>query len=368
MMPDYGAAVQFSIQKPSLVLSGIAGDSVDLRHAGSSIEMQDDAMIEEEKRLEQVKRIRRRRIQPEVPLGTRIRKDWNQYRFVYLIALLGIAYYVVFCYLPMGGVLIAFENYKPMRGIFGSEWVGLKYFNDFFRGHYFWRLMRNTVLLNAYDLVFGFPAPIVFAILLNELAGKTFKRLVQTVSYLPYFISLVVICGILIDFLSLDGLLNQLAGLFGATETSFLLDPKYFRTIYVASGIWQGMGYGAIIYLAALAAVDVQLFDAAVVDGCNRFQRILHVTIPGIMPTILIMLILRLGSMMNVGFEKIILLYNPSTYETADVISSFVYRYGLLQGNFSYSTAVGLFNSVINFTLLIFVNNVSRRVNNVSLW
>ena len=307
-------------------------------------------------------------IRHSVPFGTRVIKDWKRFRSVYLLALVGIAYYIIFHYLPMCGILIAFENYKPLKGFFHSNWVGLKYFIDFFQGYYAQRIILNTLIINFYDLLFGFPAPILFALLLNEVSNRIFKRTVQTISYLPYFISLVVICGILVDFLSKEGLINNLLAVFGNEPTSFLMFPQYFRTIYVASGIWQYLGYGAIIYMAALSSVDTQLYDAAVIDGCNRFKRVLHVTLPGIMPTIIIMLILRVGSMMSVGFEKIILLYNPATYETADVISSFVYRYGLLQGNFSYSTAVGLFNSVVNFILLIGMNQFSKRVSEVSLW
>lgn len=312
-----------------------------------------------------------------VSFGSKVAKDWKRFKAVYLLALFGIAYYVIFCYLPMSGVLVAFQNFKPLRGFFRSEWVGLKYFEEFFTNYYTWRIVRNTLLINFYDLLFGFPAPILFALLVNEVSNKAFKRTVQTISYLPYFISLVVICGILVDFLSMEGLINQvLYGLFGAggliplgyEKTIFLLFPQYFRSIYVASGIWQYLGYGAIIYLAALSSVDVQLYDAAVIDGCNRFQRVLHVTLPGIMSTIVIMLILRVGSMMNVGFEKIILLSQGTTLETADVISSFVYRYGMLQNNFSYSTAVGLFNSVINVILLVGMNAFSRKMTDVSLW
>ena len=298
----------------------------------------------------------------------RIVKDWQRHKAIYILALLGVAYYIIFCYLPIGGILMAFENYKPTRGLFHSKWVGFKYFIDFFSGAYAWRVIRNTILINFYDLIVGFPAPIIFALLLNEITSNAFKRTVQTISYLPFFISQVVICGILLDFLSLDGLFNQIISMFGLEKTAFMIFPQYFRTIYVGSGIWQGLGYGAIIYLAALSSVDVQLYDSAVIDGCNRFKRMLHVTLPGIMPTIIIMLILRIGNMMSVGFEKIILLYNPSVYETADVISSFVYRYGLLQGNFSYSTAVGLFNSVVNFALLAITNSISKRVSDISLW
>jgi putative aldouronate transport system permease protein len=304
----------------------------------------------------------------KLPLSNRIVKDWRKFRAIYFLAIFGIAYYAIFCYLPMSGILIAFEDFKPFKGVFGSTWVGLKFFKDFFSSHYFWRILRNTIIINIYDVIFGFPAPIIFALLLNEVTNKTFKRSVQTISYLPYFISLVVVCGILVDFLSLNGLINQIVVGLGGQKTNFLLYPEYFRTIYVGSGIWQFLGYGAIIYLAALSGVDVQLYDAAAIDGCNRFQRVLHVTLPGILPTIVIMFILRTGSMMNVGFEKIILLYNASTYETSDVISSFIYRYGLLGGNFSYSTAVGLFNSVVNFGLLYLTNLFSRKVGSISLW
>jgi putative aldouronate transport system permease protein len=308
------------------------------------------------------------RTETKLPLARRIGKDWKKYKAVYFLSLIGVAYYVIFCYLPMTGILIAFEDYKPLKGVFGSTWVGLKYFKDFFSSHYFWRILRNTLMLNFYDVLIGFPAPIIFALLLNEVSNKLFKRTVQTISYLPYFISLVVVCGILVDFLSLNGLINQIVVLFGGEKTIFLQYPEYFRTIFVGSGIWQFLGYSAIIYLAALSSVDVQLYDAAAIDGCNRFQRVIHVTLPGIMSTIVIMFILRTGSLMNVGFEKIILLYNPSTYETSDVISSFIYRYGLLGGNFSYSTAVGLFNSVVNFGLIYLTNLLSRRASNISLW
>ena len=287
---------------------------------------------------------------------------------VYIIAIFCLSYYIIFHYAPMGGILIAFKNYKPMLGVFGSPWVGFKFFEQFFSSYYIWRIIRNTFVINLYDLFWAFPAPIILALLLNELTSNKFKRVVQTVTYLPHFISQVVICGILLTFLRGDGLFNQLIQLFGGEAQLFLQNPGNFRTIYIASGIWQGVGYGTILYLSSLSAVDPQLLDASAIDGCNRFRRIWHVTLPGIAPTIIIMLILRMGSMMSVGFEKIILLYNPAIYETADVISSFVYRYGLLEGNFSYSAAVGLFNSVINFTLLVVVNYVSNKVSEISLW
>jgi putative aldouronate transport system permease protein len=299
----------------------------------------------------------------------KLKRDLKMNRAVYVIAALCLSWYIIFCYAPIGGILVAFKNYKPLIGIWKSEWVGLRYFQQFFSSYYLVRLLRNTFMINFYDIIFGFPAPIILALLLNELTSASYKRIVQTVSYLPYFISQVVICGILVSFLDSQGVITQvIAKLTGNQAVNLLTIPQYFRTIYVGSGIWQGVGFGSIIYLSALGAVDPQLIDAAAIDGCNRFGRIWHVTLPAILPTIIIMLILRLGSIMSVGFEKIILLYNPSTYETADVISSFVYRYGLLQGNYSYSTAVGLFNSVVNFGFLVVVNQISKKVTEVSLW
>ena len=299
---------------------------------------------------------------------TMIQKDFKRFKYVYAMAILGLAYYFIFHYWPMYGIQIAFRDFRPARGIWGSTWIGLRHFKDFFNGIYIQRLIRNTVLISFYELIFSFPAPIIFALLLNEVRSRFFKRTVQTSTYLPHFISQVIICGILIDFLSTRGLFNDLLEMAGLSRTAFLQDPKNFRAIYVGSGIWQSIGYGSIIFLSALSSVDTQLFDAAVIDGCNRFQRVWHVTIPGILPTIIIMLILRIGSMMSVGFEKVILLYNNTTMETADVISSFVYRYGMQQANYGFATAVGLFNSVINFSLLVIVNAISRKVTETSLW
>lgn len=300
----------------------------------------------------------------------RLTRDLRRNRIIYAMGFLCLAYYIIFCYLPMGGIVIAFKNFRAARGIFGSAWADpwFKYFDQFFGSYYFWRLLRNTLLINFYDLLFGFPAPILLALLLNELRSNRYKRIVQTVTYMPHFISQVVVCGIILDFFSSNGLVNQIIQLLGGQMTIFMQDPKYFRGIYVGSNIWQEVGYSSIIYLSALSAVDMELYDAAAIDGCNRFKRVLHVTLPGIMPTIVIMLILRMGSMMSLGFEKIILLYNESIYETSDVIASFVYRYGMQKGNYSYATAVGLFNSLFNFLLLILVNGISRKVNETSLW
>ncbi|MEK8131867.1 ABC transporter permease subunit [Paenibacillus filicis] len=280
-----------------------------------------------------------------------------------------VIYYIVFLYFPMYGLQIAFKNFMPAKGIWGSEWVGFKHFISFYQSYYFWRLLRNTVMISLYELVFGFPAPILLALLLNELRNRVFKNFVQSVTYLPHFISIVVVAGMMVDFLSGDGLINQLTGMFGMPSVSFLIVPEWFRSVYVSSGIWQGVGWGSIIYLAAIAGIDPSLYEAAKTDGAGRFRQILYITIPGIMPTVIIMLILRFGTLMSGGsLEKILLLYNSTTYETADVISTFVYRRGLLQMDYGFSAAVGLFNNVMNFILLVSANAISRRINNTSLW
>jgi putative aldouronate transport system permease protein len=279
-----------------------------------------------------------------------------------------VLYYLIFHYLPMYGVIIAFKHYAPLRGITASPWAGLEHFQEFFNSYYFWSLLKNTILISIYDLIFGFPAPIILALVLNEVAHLKFKRFVQTISYLPHFISLVVIVGLVLDFLSRDGLINQLTGMFGIEAVPFMQKPEWFRTIYVASNIWQSVGWGSIIYLAALTAISPELYEASRVDGANRWQQMWNITLPGILPTIVIMLILRVGDMMSIGYEKIILMYNPLIYDTADVISTFIYRKGLLEMNYSYSTAVGLFNAVINFTLLLLVNRLARRMSGSSLW
>ncbi|MEC0227534.1 ABC transporter permease [Paenibacillus alba] len=280
-----------------------------------------------------------------------------------------VIYYIVFLYFPMYGLQIAFKNFTPAKGIWGSEWVGFKHFISFYQSYYFWRLLRNTVMISLYELVFGFPAPILLALLLNELRNRIFKNLVQSVTYLPHFISIVVVAGMMVDFLSGDGLINQLTGMFGIPSVSFLIVPDWFRSVYVSSGIWQGVGWGSIIYLAAIAGIDPSLYEAAKTDGAGRFRQIMHITIPGILPTVIIMLILRFGTLLAGGsLEKILLLYNSTTYETADVISTFVYRRGLLQMDYGFSAAVGLFNNIMNFILLVSANAISRRINNTSLW
>jgi putative aldouronate transport system permease protein len=301
-------------------------------------------------------------------LWTTIGRDIRRNKLLYLMVLPVIAYYVIFDYGPMYGLQIAFKDYSPGDGIWGSRWVGLANFTEFFQSYYFWRLIRNTLLISVYELIFGFPAPIILALLLNELRKQAFKRIVQTVTYLPHFISVVVVVGMLVDFLARDGVVNQVLGYLGVEARSYLSEPGWFRFLYVSSGIWQQIGWGSIIFLAALSNIDPSLYEAAKVDGAGRWKQMLHITIPGIMPTVIILLILRMGSMMSVGSEKILLMYNPLTYDTADVISTFVYRKGILEASYSYTTAVGLFNAVIAFLLVIISNSISKRVSETKLW
>jgi len=289
-------------------------------------------------------------------------------KYLYLIFLLPLLYYIVFHYAPMYGILISFKDYNIVKGIMDSPWAGLKHFNKFLFDAYFWKLVRNTLLISIYGLAWGFPMPIILAIMLNEIKNSRFKKFIQNVSYLPHFISTVVVCGMIVNFLSTGGLVYQIVENFGGEPKNFLMFPEYFRTIYVTSGVWQSMGWNSIIYLAALAGVDEEMYEAALIDGANRWHRIWYITLPSIMPTISVMLIMNLGRIMNVGFEKVILLYNGSTYETADIISTYVYRRGILGNDFSYATAVGLFQSVISIVLIVSSNKISAKLSETSLW
>ena len=301
--------------------------------------------------------------------GAIIRRDFSKHWPVYLMVLPALVFYVLWCYGPMYGILIAFNDYKAKGGILGSAWVGFQWYRDFFRSAYAWRTIRNTLFISFYNLLVGFPAPIILALLLNEMRAMRYKRVVQTVTYMPYFISLVVMCGILTDFCSTTGLFGEIQKLFGVENPVNLLgDAKYFRTVYVGSEVWQRLGWDSIIFLSALAGIDQEQYEAATIDGAGKFKQVLHVTLPGILPTISILLILRIGSLMGVGYEKIILIYNGLTYETADVVSTYVYRKGIVDANFSFSTAVNLFNSVINFLLVIFANRMSALLTENSLW
>ncbi|MEF2246738.1 ABC transporter permease subunit [Paenibacillus sp. IITD108] len=291
-------------------------------------------------------------------------------KYLYMMLAPVIAYFLLFEYKPMYGAIIAFKNFNPYQGIWDSPWVGFKHFNHFFDSYYFWRLLKNTVLISVYSLLIIFPASIIFALMLNEVRSKWYKTIAQTMSYLPHFISLIVICGMIIDFTSPNGIINRLIMGLGLVQepVNFLILPEWFRSLYIGSGLWQSIGWNSIIYLAALAGISPSLYEAAVVDGAGRWRQLWNITIPSILPTILILLILNIGSLMSVGWDKIILLYNSATYETADVISTFVYRRGIMEADYSFSAAVGLFNSAINFTLLIIANRISRKTTESSLW
>lgn len=306
------------------------------------------------------------RLQPT--LGKRIRRDLSRYKYVYIMLIPIVVWYILFCYRPLLGNIIAFKDYKASKGIWGSPWVGIKHFTAFFSSFYFWRLLRNTLLISLYGIIFSFPAPILLALLMNEMHSRWYKRTVQTITYMPYFISMIVICGMLMDFLKMDGVITTILAVLGMPNENYLMKPEAFRTIYVASDIWQNCGWNSIIYMAALSSIDQELYEAAAIDGANRFKQTLHVTLPGLLPTIMILLIIRIGAVLNVGYEKIILLYNSANADTSDVISSFVYRRGILEANFSYTTAVDLFNSVISFGLVMGANALSRRKTAYGLW
>lgn len=298
----------------------------------------------------------------------RLGKDWKKNRSLYLLVLPVVLFYIIFCYVPMYGIVIAFQNYDPAWGFTGSPWVGLQNFKDFFSSIYFFRILKNTLNISFTGLLFGFPAPIILALMINEISSKRFIKTVQTITYLPHFISLVVLCGMIIDFTNKDGIITQFLTMFGVENKSMLINADYFVPIYVISDIWQGIGWGSIIYISALLGVDQQLYEACEIDGGGRIIQTIHITLPCILPTIIIMLILRMGNILNVGYEKIILLYNSSIYKTADVISSFVYRKGLQEFNWSYGTAVSVFNSLINIVFLASANVISRKVTETSLW
>jgi putative aldouronate transport system permease protein len=279
-----------------------------------------------------------------------------------------IAFYIIFHYIPMGGSVIAFQDYKPALGFSRSAWVGFRHFVDFLGGPYAWRLIRNTALINIYSLLFGFPAPILLALFINEINSRPFKKVVQTVSYMPHFISLVVICGLLQTFCRTDGIFSDFLAFFGAERTNLLARAELFRFIFVGSGIWQTIGWGSIIYLATLSVVDPNQYEAAAIDGAGRFRRMIHVSFPALMPVIIVQLIMRIGNILSQGFEKIILLYSPLIYETSDVISSYVYRRGLEQMDYSFGSAVGIFNSVVTLATLVLANYIARRSVKESLW
>lgn len=297
-----------------------------------------------------------------------IRSDLKRNWSLYLMTVPGLLFYIIFAYGPMYGALIAFKDFSPGLGFWESPWVGFSHFKAFFSSPDCMRLIFNTLKISITTLIFGFPAPIIFAILINEMGQGKFKRLTQTISYMPHFISLVVICGLVKNFVATDGLITNLVGIFTGDTTNLLTKGEWFVPVYVASGIWQNIGWNSIIYLAALSGIDGCLYESAQLDGAGRFKQIIHITIPGILPTIITLLILNVGSLLSVGFEKIILLYNELIYNQSDTISTYVYRIGFQGQQWSYTTAIGLFNSFANLILLAVANAVSKKVTDSSLW
>ncbi len=298
-------------------------------------------------------------------LAARLMKD----KWLYIFLAPFLLWYVLFAYTPMYGLQIAFKDYNLFKGITDSAWVGLKHFQTFFESPYFFRLLKNTVIISLMNLVFAFPLSVIFALMLNEVKNRKFKKTVQTVTYLPYFISIVVVTGIVTSFLApSNGIINVLISKLGGEKQYFLMQKESFRWIYLLMNIWKDTGYNSIVYIAALAAVDAELYEAASIDGAGKLRQMIHVSLPGILPTVIIMFILKLGTIMEVGYEAIILLYQPATYETADVISTFVYRTGLVDGKYDYATAVGLFNAVVAFVLVWSVNWLSNRAAETGLW
>lgn len=305
----------------------------------------------------------------KIGLGATISKDFKKNKMIWFMAIPFALWYIIFCYVPMGGIVIAFQKYSIAKGIFQSAWVGLENFKQFFDSYYAFRIIKNTIVLSFLRLLFVFPSSILLALLLNEVTSNKFKRTIQTITYLPHFISLTVVCGMIVVFVSKNGMINQIMGFFGVAEdSSLLIYPQYYRWIYILSDIWQGIGWGAIIYISALAGINSEYYEAATIDGANRFQKAIYITLPCLLPTIITMLIMNIGAFMSVGADKTILLYTENTYEVADIIASFVYRRGIVEADYSFSAAVGLFNGVINLILVLITNTVSRKTTGEGLW
>lgn len=304
----------------------------------------------------------------KTPLTVVLKRDFQLNKFKYLLILPVLAYFILFSYKPMSGLLIAFQEFRANLGIARSRWVGFRHFATFFRDPFFFRLIKNTLSISLLNLVFAFPAPILLALLLNEIKNTTFKRLVQTITYMPYFISIVVVAGLIRNYTTQAGIFSEIAVFFGGTGKNYLMFPEYFYPIYVISDVWQYIGWNSIIYLAAITGIDQEQYEAAIIDGAGRFRRIFSVTLPNLLPIIMVLLILRIGGLLNVGFEKIILLYNTNIYSVADVISTFVYRRGIQEASYSYAAAVGLFNSLVNVGFLVAANTLSRKYTEMGLF
>ncbi|MDI6943392.1 ABC transporter permease subunit [Microbacterium barkeri] len=298
------------------------------------------------------------------PWRTALRRDWQ----LYALALLPLIFFAIFRYGPMIGNVIAFRRFRPGGSILGEEWVGFRYVEMFIKDPAFWQVFANTAILGGLTLLVCFPLPIILALMLNEVRKRAFKRVVQSISYLPHFLSVVIVVGMVMQLLSLQGTVNQIITAMGGEAIPFLQRPEWFRAVYVGSEAWQTVGWGTILYLAALTTIDESLYEAARIDGANRLQQIWHVTLPGIRPTMITLLILNIGSFLNVGFEKVLLLYNPLTYSTGDVISTYLYRVGLVSNNLSYAAAIGLFQALIGLVMVLGANYLSRRMVGTSLW
>ena len=296
-------------------------------------------------------------------------RNFGREKYLHMLVLPAIVYFLIFAYVPMYGIVIAFKNFSFGSGIMGSPWVGFQHFKQFFGSMYFTRLVRNTVLISVYNIVWSMPVPILFALLLGELRHDRFKRFVQTVSYFPHFIAIVIVVGMLFTFLSpVEGLVNELMAKLGLPRLNFMQESKYFRSLYIGTGIWQSFGWNSILYIAALSGIPAEQYESAKIDGANRFQQVIYISIPGILSTFIILVIMQVGRVMSVGSSKILLMYSPATYDVADVISTYVYRKSIVGGEFSFGTAVSVFNMVINFLLVWVANYVSRKVSDISLW
>lgn len=305
----------------------------------------------------------------DLSLWERIKFNFKRYWQLYIMVLPAIIYFLVFHYGPMYGVQIAFKKYIPALGITASPWVGFDHFKKFFSSYYFGSLIKNTLGISIYELIVGFPMPIILALIFNELKNGFFKKFAQTVTYAPHFISTVVIVGMLVAFLSPStGIINHLIDAMGGERKAFLEDPKWFKTIYVLSSVWQNTGWNTIIYMSALAGVNPELHEAAAIDGASRLQRLLYINLPSLIPTMVILLIMNFGSIMSMGYEKILLMQNPLNIAASNVISTFTYQQGLIDANYSYAAAVGLFNAAINAILLLSVNKITRKITNIGLW
>ncbi len=298
----------------------------------------------------------------------RLALNIRRHPLVYFMMVIVMLYFALFCYWPMYGNIIAFQKFKPVKGIAGSKFVGLSNFEKFFSNFYFYRLLRNTLVISILNLVFGFPFPIIFAILLNEVRSQKYKKVVQTITYLPHFITTVVICSMITQFTNSTGFITTIVNSISPHEGSLIGDADAFRAIYVISGIWSSFGWNSIIYIAAISGINMDLYEAAAIEGANRAQRMWHVTLPGIRETIVIMFIMACGSLMNVGWEKAFLLQSEATYETSDIISTYVYRKGFVENDYSYSAAVNIFNSIINLILLTTANKISNKLSGSGLW